>query len=280
MCIRDRYMGNKRIRDKRGLRFSEMSLETRIDVSELFTSYETDFKRTIDDLKAIFTSGEDEEVSDFHRDELSRAKQLITEAENCVSSRKPVCTCSQSSKLQQLKHMEGELQTLPGGSSSSMKSKMISYKKAHDGAVRKLMKFEEEIAMKFRKSLNKAQATNKAKATEQRDRLQTAGNSIVRTKDIMNDAQMIAAETEQTTFAIQRELRKNTESIGRSLKTSREIDSGLNLSNALVTAMARRETTNKLILFAIAFVLFCANVIVIVNKFMTWITYFWGDRDY
>eukprot|EP01016_Furgasonia_blochmanni_P003962 TRINITY_DN11547_c0_g1_i5.p1 TRINITY_DN11547_c0_g1~~TRINITY_DN11547_c0_g1_i5.p1 ORF type:complete len:177 (-),score=38.60 TRINITY_DN11547_c0_g1_i5:224-754(-) len=176
--------------------------------------------------------------------------------------------------------MEGELQTLPGGSSSSMKSKMISYKKAHDGAVRKLMKFEEEIAMKFRKSLNKAQATNKAKATEQRDRLQTAGNSIVRTKDIMNDAQMIAAETEQTTFAIQRELRKNTESIGRSLKTSREIDSGLNLSNALVTAMARRETTNKLILFAIAFVLFCANVIVIVNKFMTWITYFWGDRDY
>jgi vesicle transport through interaction with t-SNAREs protein 1 len=216
--------------------------------SELFTSYEAEFKLVQADLTQKLDqipdlSGEPRKAA------ISQAERALEEADELLGQ------------------MRLEKQNIPTASRNKVNQRFRNYETETDGARRKLTNLSSDRSALFGSRYRDEPSGSSDLQLEQRQQLLSGTDRLDRSTQRLKNSQALAAETEAigaSTLADlgrQREVIENTH--GRLLESEGYVDRSVKT----LRGMARRMATNRVITIAIITVLVILIIAVIYSKF-------------
>lgn len=215
-------------------------------MSDLFSTYESDFQLAIQDAKAKFAS-----VS-VDPNQRKAALQAIEHATD--------------EALEILDQMNIEIQSLPANQRLSYNAKIRQYRNEVDENKTKLRQLLDE---EDRSQLFGSRYTDEEDGVHDSQRKQLLNNnaSLERSSDRLRESQRIALETENIGGNILNDLRAQREQIVNLRNTLLTADTYVDKSIQTLKLMSRRITANKFISYAIIAVLILLIFLVLASKF-------------
>lgn len=216
-------------------------------MSQLFPTYESDFKLAIQEAQAKFalaTLGDE----NSRRSALQAIEHATDEA------------------LEILDQMSLEVQNMPANQKSTFNTRIREYKAEVEQNKSRLHQLLDE---EDRGALFGARYTDADGDVHNLQRKQLLSNnaSLDRTLDRLRESQRIALETENIGGNILNDLRAQREQITNSRNTLASADTYVDKSIQTLKSMTRRLTANKFISYAIIAVLILLIFLVLASKF-------------
>ena len=105
-----------------------------------------------------------------------------------------------------------------------------------------------------------------ASASDQRNRLLTTTERLQRSRDRIEEGKRTILETEELGVSILQDLHQQRQTITHARDTLHSTDDNLSRGRKLISSMARRMVTNKIIMWTIIFLLVAAIVFIAYKK--------------
>merc|ERR1719487_227014 len=219
-----------------------MGGQTRITTSEMFVSYEQDYKRNIASIKEGLESAKS--CSDA-----GEASRRLQDVMKHISETDQV-----------LRQMELEVKTMPA-KKSDIGPKVRGYRA-------ELQSFSAEVRAQNEATSRRQLFTDGSGdlTREHEDRYRGTTQKIRETTNRVEEAKRTAMETENIGIEIMSDLRSQRETILRTQDHVRDVDSNLSRSRQLLISMGKRAATNKLILSGVIVMLVAAIIYVLYTK--------------
>lgn len=215
-------------------------------MSELFSSYESDFLLALQDAKAKFST-----ASSASGPQRKNALQAIEHATD--------------EALEVLDQMNIEVQNLPANQRLSYNARIRQYRAEVD---ENKMRLKQLLDEEDRSQLFGARYTDDdSEPDSQRKQLLSNTASLERSSDRLRESQRIALETENIGGNILNDLRAQREQITNARNTLLTADTYVDKSIQTLKLMTRRITANKFISYAIIAVLILLIFLVLASKF-------------
>lgn len=214
-------------------------------MSELFTTYESDFQLAIQDAKARFA-----EIPGLDGNQRRVTLQAIeSSTDEC---------------LELVDQMSLEVQNLPASQRSSYNTKIRQYRSQTDDAKQRLSQLLDD---QDKQELFGDRYRDDEASDGQRKQLLTNQASLDRSTQRLQDLQRVALETETIGGNILNDLRGQREQIMGARDTLTAADGYIDKSVKTLKSMSRRITANKFISYAIIGVLILLIFLVLASKF-------------
>jgi len=216
---------------------------TEIGTSDMFQSYKEDFLRIEGqiDLRVSQASGS-RQGKDIESNDASALNQMLREADSAV------------------KQMEFEAKTLPNR--DTLLRQVEDYR-GRLGAMKRKCNPIIHGAEDMRSALLGNRNPTQALSQDNRNRLMQTTTTLHDGVNRLEDARRQALETEDIGLGVMQDLQQQRETIQRTQGHVRDVGGNLNTSAKLLTDMARRAMTNRLILWAIIVILVLCNIMTI-----------------
>jgi vesicle transport through interaction with t-SNAREs protein 1 len=221
---------------------SSMAAQTRITTSEMFVSYEEDYKRNVASIRERIAAVKAcSDAGDASR-RLQELTKDITETD------------------QILRQMELEVKTMPA-KKSDIGPKVRGYRA-------ELQSFSAEVRAQNEATSRRQLFTDGSGdlTREHEDRYRSSSQKIRESTQRVEEAKRTAMETENIGIEIMSDLRSQRETILRTRDHVRDVDSNLSRSRQLLISMGKRAATNKLILSGVIVMLVLAIIYVLYTK--------------
>jgi vesicle transport through interaction with t-SNAREs protein 1 len=221
---------------------NSMAAQTRITTSEMFASYEEDYKRNVASIKERLASSKSCSDAGEASRRLQELMKDITETD------------------QILRQMELEVKTMPS-KKSDIGPKVRGYRAD-------LQSFSAEVRAQSESNSRKQLFTDGSgeHTREHEDRYRSSSQKIRESTSRVEEAKRTAMETENIGIEIMSDLRSQRETILRTRDHVRDVDSNLSRSRQLLISMGKRAATNKLILSGVIVMLVLAIIYVLYTK--------------
>jgi vesicle transport through interaction with t-SNAREs protein 1 len=218
-----------------------MAAQTRITTSEMFVSYEEDYKRNVASIKERLATAKSCNDSGEATRRLQELMKEITETD------------------QILRQMELEVKTMPA--KKDIAPKVRGYRA-------ELQSFSAEVRSASESNSRKQLFTDgDGELTRQHeDRYRSTTQKIRESTNRVEEAKRTAMETENIGIEIMSDLQSQRETILRTREHVRDVDSNLSRSRQLLISMGKRAATNKLILSGVIAMLVLAIIYVLYTK--------------
>lgn len=215
-------------------------------MSELFSSYESDFQLALQDARAKFLVANSASGA-LRKNALQAIEHATDEA------------------LEVLDQMNIEVQNLPANQRLSFNAKIRQYRGEVDENKTRLKQLldEEDRAQLF----GSRYTDDDGEGDSQRKQLLNNTASLERSSDRLRESQRIALETENVGGNILNDLRAQREQITNARNTLLTADTYVDKSIQTLKLMTRRITANKFISYAIIAVLILLIFLVLASKF-------------
>jgi vesicle transport through interaction with t-SNAREs protein 1 len=214
--------------------------------SELFASYEADFKLVQADLNQKL-----DQIPELSGE---RRKAVVGQAERAVE---------EADEL--IGQMNIEIQNIPNSSRSKINPRFRNYKSDVDKAKRDLKKLSDDRTALFGERYSDNGPTDAQ--YNQRQQLLSGTDRLERSSQRLKDSHRVANETETMGAGILSDLRVQREQIVNTRETLIDSETYVERSVKTLRGMARRMATNRIITIAIITVLVLLIIAVIVSKF-------------
>ncbi|KAI5854004.1 t-SNARE [Tricharina praecox] len=216
--------------------------------TDLFTSYESDFKLLFTDISQRLhdlptLTGESRKAS------IRSTERSIDEADEIIGQ------------------MSLEINNIPSASKTKPRGRLRNYTSDLDSARGQLVKLAQSADRDALLGVRGAQMGASDQTMQQRQQLLGGTQSLERSSARLRDSERIAIETEQIGAGILGDLSTQRESIVRTHDTLNDSERYLDRSIKTLRGMARRMATNRMITIAIITVLVLLIFAVIFSKF-------------
>ncbi|KAI5793090.1 t-SNARE [Geopyxis carbonaria] len=217
--------------------------------TELFSSYEADFKLVFTDIEQKLE--QIPEVSgEARRAAIRAAERAVDEADEIVGQ------------------MSLEINNIPSTSRSKVKSRLRQYTAGLDNTRSSLLKFSQNADRDALFGNRGGQQGGAGDAVNnQRQQLLSGTQRLQQSTDMLTRSERMAHETEAIGGSILEDLAVQRNTIGGVRDTLDDSDRYLDRSIKTLRGMARRMATNRMITIAIITVLVLLIILVIVSKF-------------
>ncbi|SCW00374.1 LAFE_0C02784g1_1 [Lachancea fermentati] len=218
-------------------------------MSSLLSSYESDFKTTLEQARTLLSVAPSQPVS--------QRNSTLKEIEQ-----------QQDELLDLIDQMDIELNntSLDGSAKASFKAKLRDYKKRVQSDVK--LPLQQLVDSRNRDMLFEGAGIPQSGETdEQRQQLLSSHATLSRTGDKLRDATRMAVETEGIGSQIMMDLRSQRETLENARQTLFQADSYVDKSIRTLKTMSRRLVANKFISYAIIAVLILLILLVLFAKF-------------
>ncbi|KAI5818737.1 t-SNARE [Pyronema omphalodes] len=213
--------------------------------SELFASYEADFKLVFADITQKI-----DQISELTG---SARKAAIQTAEKAIDEADEIIT-----------QMSLEINNIPSTSNTKPRQRLRNYSSDLDGARGSLLKLAQSTS---NAAISGGSGGVSDAVQMQRQQLLRGTQSLERSSQRLLDSERIARETESIGAGILGDLAVQRETIVRTHDTLHDSERYLDRSITTLRGMARRMATNRIITVAIITVLVLLIIAVIFSKF-------------
>lgn len=217
-------------------------------MSDLLSSYESDFKATLEQTKALLATAPSQV--------LPQRNSILKQIEQ-----------QQDELFDLIDQMEIEVNdsVAEANTRANFKSKLRSYKKQVQAEIK--LPLQQLVDTRDRDLLFQGSGENSQLDDEQRQQLLSNHSILQRTGDKLRDATRTATETEGIGAQIMMDLRSQRETLENARQTLFQADSYVDKSIKTLKTMSRRLVANKFISYAIIAVLILLILLVLFSKF-------------
>lgn len=219
-----------------------MASQNLLENSELFDTYEADFKVSFNEAQ--------QKLDAIKNAEGAQRQQAMKDVERATDE------C-----MEIIDQLTIEVQNLPNNQRSSNNSKIRTFRNDIENIKKQLKSFQDD-ADRF--ELFGSQSNTKS---QQRSQLLKSNAALERTSERLRESSRIASETEQVGSNIMLDLRAQREQLTNTRNTLFEADGYVDKSIQTLKSMSRRLVANKFISYAIIGVLIILIFLVIASKF-------------
>lgn len=219
-----------------------MASQNLLENSELFETYEADFKVSFNEAQ--------QKLDAIKNAEGAQRQQAMKDVERATDE------C-----MEIIDQLTIEVQNLPNNQRSSNNSKIRTFRNDIENIKKQLKSFQDD-ADRF--ELFGSQSNTKS---QQRSQLLKSNAALERTSERLRESSRIASETEQVGSNIMLDLRAQREQLTNTRNTLFEADGYVDKSIQTLKSMSRRLVANKFISYAIIGVLIILIFLVIASKF-------------
>ncbi|KAF8251088.1 V-snare-domain-containing protein [Wilcoxina mikolae CBS 423.85] len=216
--------------------------------SELFASYEADFKLVFADIKQKVDQIP-ELTGEARKAAIHTAERAIDEADEIITQ------------------MSLEINNIPSTSKTKPRQRLRNYSTDLDSARGSLLKFAQNADREALLGRRNDSTSSGDAVAGQRQQLLKGTQSLERSSQRLLESERIARDTENIGANILGDLGRQRESIVHTHNTLNDSEQVLDRSIKTLRGMARRMATNRMITVAIITVLVLLILAVIVSKF-------------